>query len=129
MAARHDTAESIKVLIAGVPNLLAAVVRKAVNEEPDMEVMAELSSTEGLAPESLGLVDVVVTSSATGDLPPQFRELLLGPLSVPVVAVSVDGKRIDVYSRSVTRGGGIERLALSIREAVTRSRPRVGGLP
>lgn len=129
MAARPDSAEPIKVLIAGVPNLLAAVVRKAVNEEPDMEVVAELGSAEPLAPESRGLVDVVVTASTTTDLAPRFRELLFGPLPVPVVAISVDGKRIDVYGRSVTQGGGIEGLACSIREAVTRSRPRVGGMP
>jgi hypothetical protein len=129
MAASPDSAEPIKVLIAGVPNLLAAVVRKAVNEEPDMEVVAELGPAELLALESRGRVDVVVTASATTDLAPQFRELLFGPLSVPVVAISVDGKRVDVYGRSVTRGGGIEGLASSIRDAVTRSRPRVGGIP
>jgi hypothetical protein len=71
---------------------------------------------------------VVVTASATTDLAPQFRELLFGPLSVPGVAISVDGKRIDVYDRSVTHGGGIEGLGCSIREAVTRPRPRVGGV-
>ena len=125
MSVRPDFAKPIKVVIAGVPNLLAAVVRKAVNEEPDMEVLAELGATEPLALESRGLVDVVVTASATSDLPSQYRELFFGPMPVPVVAVSVDGKRITVYSRLVTRGGGIEGLTCSIREAVTRSRPRV----
>lgn len=123
MTARLDSAKSIKVVIAGVPNLLAAVVRNAVNEEPDMEVLAELSATEPLAPESRALVDVVVTASATSDLPLQYRELLFGPMPVPVVLVSVDGRRIDVYSHLVTRGGGIEGLACLIREAATRSRP------
>ena len=123
MTARPDSAKLIKVVIAGVPNLLAAVVRKAVNEEPDMVVLAELSATEPFAPDSRALVDVVVTASATSDLPLQYRELLFGPMPVPVVSVSVDGKRIDVYSRVVTRGGGIEGLANSIREAATRSRP------
>jgi hypothetical protein len=128
MAARPNSAKPIKVVIAGVPNLLAAVVRKAVSEEPDMEVLAELGATEPLAPESRALVDVVVTASATSDLPWQYRELLFGPIPVPVVAVSIDGKRIDVYSRMVTRGGGIEGLARSIREAFT-TRLRVGGKP
>lgn len=129
MAVHPHSAKPIKVVIAGVPNLLAAVVRKAVNEESDMAVLAEFGATELLTPESRALVDVVVTASATNDLPSQYRELLFGPMPVPVVAVSVDGKRINVYSRQVTRGGGIEGLVCSIREAVARSRPRVGGMP
>jgi hypothetical protein len=129
MAVHPDSAKHIKVVIAGMPNLLAAVVRKAVNEESDMAVLAELGATELLTPESRELVDVVVTASATSDLPSQYRELLFGPMPVPVVAVSVDGKRINVYSRQVTRGGGIEGLTRSIRDAVTRSRPQVGGMP
>jgi hypothetical protein len=128
MPARPDSAAPIKVLIAGVPNLLAAVVRTAVNEEPDMEVVADLGATAPLALDSRGRVDVVVTASATTDLAPEFRALLFGPRSVPVVAIGVDGKRIDVYGRSVIQGGGIEGLACSFREAVTRSRLRVGGV-
>jgi hypothetical protein len=129
MAVHPDPAKLIKVVIAGMPNLLAAVVRKAVNEESDMAVLAELGATELLTPESRALVDVVVTASATSDLPSRYQEMLFGPMPVPVVAVSVDGKRINVYSRQVTRGGGIEGLTRSIRDAVSRSRPRVGGMP
>ncbi len=129
MAVHPDPAKLIKVVIAGMPNLLAAVVRKAVNEESDMAVLAELGVTELLTPESRALVDVVVTASATSDLPSRYQEMLFGPMPVPVVAVSVDGKRINVYSRQVTRGGGIEGLTRSIRDAVSRSRPRVGGMP
>jgi hypothetical protein len=129
MAVHPHSAKPIKVVIAGVPNLLAAVVRKAVNEESDMAVLAEFGATELLTRESRALVDVVVTASATNDLPSQYRELLFGPMPVPVVAVSVDGKRINVYSRQVTRCGGIEGLVCSIREAVARSRPRAGGMP
>ena len=94
-----------------------------------MAVLAELGATEMLTRESRALVDVVVTASAMSDLPSRYRELLFGPMPVPVVAVSVDGKRINVYSRQVTRGGGIEGLTRSIRDAVTRSRPQVGGMP
>ena len=129
MAVHPDPAKLIKVVIAGMPILLAAVVRKAVNEESDMAVLAELGATELLTPESRALVDVVVTASATSDLPSRYQEMLFGPMPVPVVAVSVDGKRINVYSRQVTRGGGIEGLTRSIRDAVSRSRPRVGGMP
>jgi hypothetical protein len=129
MAARSHPAIAIKVLIAGVPALLAAVVRNVVSEEPDMEVVGELGTGDPLALAMQGLVDVVVTASATADLAPPFRELLFGPTPVPVVVISVDGKRIDVYGRSVSKGGGIEGLARSIREAVTKSGQRVGGMP
>ena len=129
MAARPDSAAPIRVLIAGIPNLLAAVVRRAVNDERDMLVVAELGSMDALAPARLDDVDVVVTASASADLAPPIREVLFGPLAVPVVAIRVDGRRIDVYDHAVIQGGGIEGLARSIREVVTRCRPRVGGVP
>jgi hypothetical protein len=127
MAASSSAPVEIKVLIAEVPGLLAAVVRKVVSEEPDMQVVDASGAGDPLALASRGLVDVIVTASTGSGLAPSFREILFGPVPVPVLAISVDGKRIDIYGRSVTNGGGIEGLARSIREAVTRARPRTGG--
>lgn len=118
---------AIKILIAEVPGLLGAMVCKTLNEEPDMEVVAKISSADDLAEALQRSVDVVVTASATTDLAPPFRALLFRPSPLPVLAISVDGKRIDVYGRSVTRGGGLDGLTGLIREAVIASRPRIGG--
>jgi DNA-binding NarL/FixJ family response regulator len=123
---RHDGPGTIKVLIAEVPALLAAVVRQAVDEESDMTVVEQVATTEQLRQALHRPVDVVVTSSSTTALA-QFQALLFGPTPLPIVVISRDGARIDVYGRSVTRGVGIDDLARLIREAVASARPRTGG--
>lgn len=111
-----DGPDAIKVVIAEVPGLLASVVRHTVNEERDMTVV-----------EQVGSADVVVTASPSSELGPRFQALLFGPTPLPIVTISLDGKRIDVYGRSTTHGGGIEGLTGLIREAVAGARPRPGG--
>ena len=111
-----DRSGAIKVVIAEVPGLLASVVRHTVNEERDMTVVEQVDGA-----------DVVVTASPTTELGARFQALLFGPSPLPIVTLSLDGKRIDVYGRSITHGGGIEGLTGLIREAVAGARPRIGG--
>jgi DNA-binding NarL/FixJ family response regulator len=123
----HHRPGAIKVLIAEVPALLAAVIQSAVNEEPDMTVVEQVGSERELANALQQPIDVVVTASSTTDLAPQFHSLLFGSSPLPIVTISLDGKRIDVYGRSINRGRGIEGLARLIREAVAVSQPGAGG--
>jgi hypothetical protein len=122
-----DQPDAIKVLIAEVPGLLALVVRHTVDGERDMRVVEQIGSARELGQALHRPVDVVVTSSATSELRPEFQALLFGPTPLPIVTISQDGERIDVYGHSVTRGGGIEGLTELIRDAVAAARPRVGG--
>ena len=123
--AYRDRTAAIKVVIAEMPGLLAAVVRSTLSEESDMEVVAHVGSSEELSIVLHRQVDVVVTASTTDGLLPAFRTLLFGFNPVPVVAISPDGTRIDVYGRSVIHGEGLEGLTSLIREAVTVARPRM----
>lgn len=122
-----DGSNAIKVLIAAVPGLLASVVRRTVSEERDMTVVEQVGSADELSAALHRQVDVVVTASPTSELGPQFQALLFGPTPLPILTISLDGKRIDVYGRSTTHGGGIEGLTGLIREAVAGARPRIGG--
>jgi len=119
---------AIKVLIAEVPALLAAVVRQSVDEQPDMMVVAQVGSPEqlrkALHDES---VDVVITSSPREALRSHFQTLLFGPTPLPIVSLSLDGSCIDVYGRWTARGVGISGLTRLIREAVASTQPRIGG--
>lgn len=119
--------DGIKVVIADVPQLLAAVVRRAVKAEKDMTIVAEVGSEDALAKAVEHPIDVVITAATTRDLAPPFRALLFGPRGVPIVAISVDGQSVEVYDRSVTRAFGLEDLIRLIRAAVAGSRPTVGG--
>ena len=118
---------AIKVLIAEVPALLAAVVRQTVDEQSDMTVVGQVESPEEFRDALQWPVDVVVTSSRGTQLKPHFQALLFGPAPLPIVMISLDGSCIDVYGRSTTRAVGIGGLACLIREAVARGQPGLGG--
>jgi DNA-binding NarL/FixJ family response regulator len=124
---RHHGTGAIKILIAEMPALLAAVVRQAVDEEPDMTVVEQVGSSEELQRALHRPIDVVITSSTTTELGPRFQALLFGSDPLPIVAISLDGARVDVYGRAITHGVGVERLAGLIREAVAGARPRMEG--
>jgi DNA-binding NarL/FixJ family response regulator len=124
---RGHRPSAIKVLIAEVPALLAAVVRQTVDEQSDMTVVGQVESPEEFRNALHQPVDVVVTSSPGTELKAHFQALLFGRAPLPIVTISVDGSRIDVYGRSTTRAVGIGGLACQIREAVARAQPRLGG--
>lgn len=126
-AISRTNGNGIKVALAEVPQLLAAVVRKAVEAEQDMAIVAEVESSTGLAAALADRIDVIITATAGEELAPPFHVALFGRQAIPVVAIGVDGTSIDVYGRSVTRGYGLEGLIGLIREAVAGSRPRFGG--
>lgn len=126
-ATLRTNGNGIKVALAEVPQLLAAVVRKAVEAEQDMAIVAEVDSSNGLAAALAGRVDVIITATAGEELAPPFHAALFGHRAIPVVAIDIDGTSIDVYGHSVTRGYGLEGLIELIREAVAGSRPRFGG--
>ena len=119
--------DAIQVLIAEVQGLLAEVVSDTVNREDDMRVVRRIVSAQDLTAALREPVDVVVTSSATTDLGAPFQALLFGPRPLPIVTISLDGTRIDVYGRTTTRGRGLEGLTGLIREAVAGTRPKIGG--
>jgi hypothetical protein len=119
--------DAIQVLIAEVPALLAEVVSETVNQEDDMRVVRRIVSARDLPAALREPVDVVITASATTDLGDPFQALLFGPTPTPIVTISLDGTRIDVYGRTTTRGRGLEGLTGLIREAVAGTRPRIGG--
>ena len=124
--ATQDRTRAIRVAIVELDGLLGAVVRSTLAEEHDMEVV-QLGSVGEIAPTLRHGVDVVVTSSATGDLPASFRPLLFSTTPVPVAVISADGTRIDVYGHTITYGGGLDRLTGLIRDAVAVTRTPEGG--
>lgn len=120
-------AATIRVVIAGVPGLLASIVCDILRGEADIEVVAQVASAGELEDVLGHNVDVVVTTAGVDALTPALRALLFGRVPVPVVAISADGRRIDVFGHTVRHDRGIDGLTELIREAVAESRPRIGG--
>lgn len=127
LEANGNGTSAIRIVLAELSGLLGAVVRRTLEGERDMIIVADIASADGLAEALRQHVDVVVTSSAFGHLSAQFRTLLFSATPVPVAVVSVDGSRIDVYGHTITYGGGLDSLTGLIREAVDVARPRIGG--
>jgi DNA-binding NarL/FixJ family response regulator len=122
-----DTAaRDIKVVIADMPRLLAAVVRKAVEVERDMTIVAQVNSADALADAVAEPVDVIITAATGGELAAPYRAALFGQRPIPVVAISADGTSVDVYGRRMARGCGLDGLIGLIREAVGGSQLRFG---
>lgn len=114
-------AESIKVVIAEMPRLLAAVVRTAVEAERDMTIVAQVETQDALPAALAKPVDVLITSARIDEASQPYRAALFGPQAIPVIAVSADGTSIDVYGHWTARGCGLSGLVTLIRRAVTRS--------
>jgi hypothetical protein len=120
------TSSAIHVVIAGMPNLLAAVVRKAVEMERDIVIVAQVDKPEALTASIAKTADVIVTAAADRTLAPQYLAGLFGERPIPVVAISADGNSIDVYGRWATHGYGLAGLISLIREAAAGSHLRCG---
>ena len=109
---------TIRVLVDGA-DWLADAVKKTLGGQPDMTVVA---------PAALSLVpsrhpppaDVVVTSLAGNAVQQRHRAMLFDPLGVPLVAISEDRKRVEVYARRIIRAVDFQQLAAAIREVARR---------
>src|SRR5690348_16239942 len=117
-------AEPIKVIIADMPTWLADGVRKTIEMEKDMVILALVETLNGLA-DGLQEPDVIVTVATGGELAPPYCRALFRDRAVPVVAIGDEGS-IHVFSRRRTRGHGLEGLIGLIRKAVADSQQASG---
>ena len=119
---RDTTVETraIRVLVDGA-DWLAEAVEKTLDGLPDMELI-------GPTPRKLTLVgrheraDVIVTSLTSAALRQKYRTMFFGQDGVPIVAISEDRQRVEVYDRWLIRQVDFPHLAAAIREVAHRER-------
>jgi DNA-binding NarL/FixJ family response regulator len=90
------TAQTVKLVLVGLPRVLRDVMEAAVQTEADLEVVAETPDASGLA----GLIaetgaHVVVADAEAVDEPRALR--LVASVSVRIVTLSGDGRRASLY--------------------------------
>jgi DNA-binding NarL/FixJ family response regulator len=108
----------IRILLVGAPGLLGAVVRAVIQTQADMAIVAEPDRPEELiAAAAAREFDVVVTPALGLPENTVLQRLLFGSAGVPIVAVSPDGRDLQLYARGLVREVGPDRLAAAIREA------------
>ncbi len=116
-AAAPDPATGIRVVLAGVPGLLGAVVRAVIETQSDMAIVAELEGPEELmGAVAAKRVDVVVTTSAGLRENPALQELFFASAGAPIVAVGAEGRDLTLYARGTTREVSPDHLAAAIRQ-------------
>lgn len=126
-AARPGSAGPIRVVIAGVPGLLASIVHDTLTADEGIVVVAQVASADDLAATLAQPVDVIVTTASVARMAPAMRGVLFGDTPVPVVAISADGRRMDVFSHAMVHDRGLRDLTDLVREAVAEARSGIGG--
>jgi hypothetical protein len=106
----------IRIVLAEVPGLIADLVKEVVLAQADMRIVAEVPTANALerAAKSGG-IDVVVTATASEHLPMSYQHLVFSASRIPVLAISGDGRRVDVYDRQIVREVSPQQLVEMIR--------------
>ena len=105
----------IEVLVAGLDGLLAGFVAEALESHPDIHVHRESAH-------SLSIVgahtqpDVLITSLSTDAPEWRHREQFFGDTGVPMIAISADRTRAQVYHRWVVRDVELGQIVTAIRQ-------------
>lgn len=113
MAYNAAAARPIRVLVDGT-DWLTDAVKKTLKDQPDMQLV-----DDGATPTTVSRrtrVDVVVTSLQDASVQWKHRAQFFTSSGVPVLAISEDRSRVEVYDRWVIREIGFEKLAAAIRE-------------
>jgi hypothetical protein len=107
---------TIRVLLADVPGLLAALIAQSIAGHKDMQVIGTIR-TDALDGLALHDADVVVTCHGPRGLPAVYRDLFFSAAQVRVLAISGDGRVVEVYDRRVVREIALDQLVSVIRDA------------
>ena len=90
--------ERVRVVLAGLPRMLADIVRRVLGEAPDLEVI-DLSATSEDLMDSLEYhdPDVLVTGLRPKESVEQFASLLRAHPALRIFALEGDGRRAVLY--------------------------------
>jgi DNA-binding NarL/FixJ family response regulator len=90
--------ERVRVVLAGLPRMLADIVHRVLTEAPDLEITHTLAEFEGLMDTlDLGDTDVVVTGHGPNGNLEQFATILRAHPSLRIFALEGDGRRAVMY--------------------------------
>jgi hypothetical protein len=108
----------IRIVLAEMPGIMGGVVRDAIEGQPDMGIVGEITQHADVTDSvSNGQCDVVVARLASGSrVPPAYQALLFGEKPVPFIVLDPDGRRFQAYARSVRRQFAAGELLAVIRK-------------
>ena len=104
----------IRVLVDGA-DWLAEAVEKTLDGHSDMQLLGPSARSLTLVGRS-HRADVIVTSLSSTAVRQKYRTMFFGQSGVPIVAISRDRKRVEVYDRWLLSQVDFPHLAAAIRE-------------
>jgi len=109
------SANAIRVLVAGIPRLLAELVRQYALRHADIAIVGECRQPQDL-PAFIETVsaDVIVTARTADGVLAECQHALFD-LGLPVVAILTDGG-LEVYERRALRETAMDDLFAEIRK-------------
>lgn len=115
--------EPICVLMGGLPDLIQTVLCDVLADQPDIEIVADGSSTDEIAEEARSTdPDVIVVGTSDHALLRTCRTLALASHS-PVVRVGLDGREVVVYLHNLSPNGFVKVIRACVPQAES-PRPR-----
>lgn len=121
MADMALSADVIKIVLAGIPGLTAALVREYALSQVGIVIVGECRQSEHLPTLAEQQdVDVVVTARTAAGVPDACQQALFGVRGLPVIVIGSDGK-LETYERHAVRQAAMDDLFKEIRRVASRS--------
>ena len=115
MSRSAQSEHAIKIVLAGVPGLTAALVRECSITQAGIEIVGECRQPDELPVLTQKYdVDVIVTVLSAAGVPDACQRALFGSRGLPVIAIGNDG-RLETYDRVAHREAAMDDLFQEIR--------------
>jgi len=88
--------DPIRIVLVGMPGVLRDLIREIVTNQPDMQIVGELSDGE-LENRFRSPPDLLILGLEDSHLPVQGERLLMDYPSATVIGVSADGRNGFIY--------------------------------
>jgi hypothetical protein len=119
--ARTALPGDVRIVLAGVPGLTAALIREFAATQPGVAIVGEWRQSEELSLSgNQEKIDVIVTARSSTGIPPACQRALFDARGLPVIAVSSDGS-LETYERRAVREAAMDDLFVEIRRVAAHS--------
>lgn len=113
--ARTALSPDVRIVLAGVPGLTAALIREYAATQPGIVIVGEWRQSEEVRlSDGREKIDVVVTARGANGIPDACQRALFGPDGLPVIAVGSDGQ-LESFERRAVRDAAMDDLFVEIR--------------
>jgi len=120
MSQTAPSEDVVRIVLAGVPRLTAALVRGYLATQSGVAIVAEIHQPDALVTlTEQDAIDVIVTARRRSGIATACQQALFGPWALPVIAIDNDGS-LETFDRSTLHETGMDDLVKEIRRVATK---------